>query len=263
MPQLVWDFSGERVLVTGGAGGIGLSIGTAFARAGARVVLLGRDRSALDVAVATVNADAPGHASGEICDLSDPREIARAGRAVTEIYGGVDILVNNAGVGGSVPFLDLSERELDLHLNVNLRATILVTQALIGGMLDRGRGSVINIASQAARRGFPEISHYSASKAGVIGFTMALAVEVAPAVRVNAICPGMVLTKMMHDNILTTSEKKGISYDESYAEWSSGIPMGGMQQSSDVANATLFLASDAAGQITGEALNVSGGQTMH
>jgi NAD(P)-dependent dehydrogenase (short-subunit alcohol dehydrogenase family) len=263
MPQTAWDFSGERVLVTGGAGGIGLAIGAAFARAGARVILLGRSSSALDQAVSTVNAHGPGDASSEVCDLRDPGEISRAAEAVTEKYGGVDILVNNAGVSGSVPFLELSAQELDLNLDVNLRATILLTRALIGGMLDRGRGSVINIASQAARRGFPEISHYSASKAGIIGFTMSLAVEVAPAVRVNAICPGMVLTKMMHDNIRTTSERKGISYDESYAEWSSGIPMGAMQQPNDVANATLFLASDAAGQITGEALNVSGGQTMH
>jgi NAD(P)-dependent dehydrogenase (short-subunit alcohol dehydrogenase family) len=130
-------------------------------------------------------------------------------------------------------------------------------------MLERGEGVVINISSQAGKRGFPDISHYSASKAGVLGFTRSLAAEVAPKVRVNAICPGMVLTGMMQNNIRQTSERKEISLDEAKAEWSSGIPMGRMQQPVDIANAALFLASDAAREITGEALNVSGGQTTH
>jgi NAD(P)-dependent dehydrogenase (short-subunit alcohol dehydrogenase family) len=90
-----------------------------------------------------------------------------------------------------------------------------------------------------------------------------LAAEVAPAVRVNAICPGMVLTGMMQDNIRQTSEQRNISYDDARAHWGSGIPMGRMQQPTDVAEAVLFLASDAAAEITGEALNVSGGQTTH
>ena len=124
-------------------------------------------------------------------------------------------------------------------------------------------GVIINISSQAGKRGFPDITHYSASKAGVLGFTRSLAAEVAPEVRVNAICPGMVLTRMMRNNIRQTSEQKRISLDDAYAEWSSGIPMGRMQQPVDIANAALFLASDAAREITGEALNVSGGQTTH
>jgi meso-butanediol dehydrogenase / (S,S)-butanediol dehydrogenase / diacetyl reductase len=97
----------------------------------------------------------------------------------------------------------------------------------------------------------------------VPGFTFSLAAEVAPMVRVNAVCPGMVMTGMMVDNILRSSQQKAISYDDAYAEWSSGIPMGRMQQPSDVANGVLFLASDAAREITGEALNISGGQTTH
>jgi NAD(P)-dependent dehydrogenase (short-subunit alcohol dehydrogenase family) len=180
-----------------------------------------------------------------------------------ERLGRVDILVNNAGVGGSRPLVELSDEELDLHLNVNLRATILLTRELLRGMLEQGEGVVINISSQAGKRGFPGIAHYSASKAGVLGFTRSLAAEVAPKVRVNAICPGMVLTGMMQDNIRQTSESKGISLDDSRAEWGSGIPMGHMQEPVDIANAVLFLASDAAREITGEALNVSGGQTTY
>jgi NAD(P)-dependent dehydrogenase (short-subunit alcohol dehydrogenase family) len=177
--------------------------------------------------------------------------------------GGVDILINNAGVGGSRSLVELSDEELDLHLNVNLRATILLTRELLRGMLEQGEGVIINISSQAGKRGFPGITHYSASKAGVIGFTRSLAVEAAPRIRVNAVCPGMVLTPMMQNNIQQTSDQNNISLDDARAEWSSGIPMGRMQQPLDVANAVLFLASDAAREITGEALNVSGGQTTY
>jgi meso-butanediol dehydrogenase/(S,S)-butanediol dehydrogenase/diacetyl reductase len=196
-----------------------------------------------------------------VCDLINSKEIIRAVQDVTERLGSVDILVNNAGVGASRPLVELSDEELDLNLNVNLRATILLTRELLRRMLERGEGVVINISSQAGKRGFPDITHYSASKAGVLGFTRSLAAEVAPKVRVNAICPGMVLTGMMQNNIRQTSERKEISLDDAYAEWSSGIPMGRMQQPVDIANAALFLASDAAREITGEALNVSGGQT--
>lgn len=136
-----------------------------------------------------------------------------------------------------------------------------MTRELIRGMIDRGDGVVVNISSQAAKAPSPTVSHYAASKAGVIGFTISLAAEVAPAVRVNAICPGMVMTGMMENNIRGTMESKSISYADSYAQWSSGIPMGRMQQPADIANGVLFLASDAASEITGEALNISGGQT--
>jgi NAD(P)-dependent dehydrogenase (short-subunit alcohol dehydrogenase family) len=263
MSQVTWNFKGKRVLVTGGAAGIGLAIGTEFVRAGAHVAFLDRDKAALEKAVEEASTAGPGEALSVVCDLTSSQEIIRAAQDVTERLGGVDILVNNAGVGGSRPLVELSDEELDLNLNVNLRATILLTRELLRGMLERGEGVVINISSQAGKRGFPDITHYSASKAGVLGFTGSLAAEVAPKVRVNAICPGMVLTGMMRNNIRQTSERKGISLDDAYAEWSSGIPMGRMQQPVDIANAALFLASDAAREITGEALNVSGGQTTH
>jgi meso-butanediol dehydrogenase/(S,S)-butanediol dehydrogenase/diacetyl reductase len=263
MSQVTWNFKGKRVLVTGGAAGIGLAIGTEFLRAGAQVAFLDRDKTALEKAVETASTAGPGEALSVVCDLTITQEIIRAAQDTTERLGSVDILVNNAGVGGSRSLVELSDEELDLNLDVNLRATILLTRELLRGMLERSEGVVINISSQAGKRGFPDISHYSASKAGVLGFTRSLAAEVAPKVRVNAICPGMVLTGMMQNNIRQTSERKEISLYEARAEWSSGIPMGRMQQPVDIANAALFLASDAAREITGEALNVSGGQTTH
>jgi meso-butanediol dehydrogenase/(S,S)-butanediol dehydrogenase/diacetyl reductase len=263
MWQTNWNCKGKRVLVTGGAAGIGLAIGTEFVRAGAQVAFLDRENAALEKAVEAASTAGPGEALGVVCNLANSREIIRAVQDVTGRLGSVDILVNNAGVGGSRPLVELSDEEVDLNLNVNLRATILLTRELLRGMLERGEGVIINISSQAGKRGFPDITHYSASKAGVLGFTRSLAAEVAPKVRVNAICPGMVLTGMMQNNIRQTSERKEISLDDAYAEWSSGIPVGRMQQPVNIANAALFLASDAAREITGEALNVSGGQTTY
>ena len=264
MSQVTWNFERKRVLVTGGATGIGFAIGQEFLHSGAQVTFLGRDDKSLEKALSAASGTSRrGRALSVICDLAKPQEIVRAAQAVTELMGGVDILINNAGVGGSRSLVELSDEELDLHLNVNLRATILLTRELLRGMLEQGEGVIINISSQAGKRGFPGITHYSASKAGVIGFTRSLAIEVAPQVRVNAICPGMVLTAMMQNNIQQTSNQKNISLDDARAEWSSGIPMGRMQQPVDIANAVLFLASDAAREITGEALNVSGGQTMY
>jgi NAD(P)-dependent dehydrogenase (short-subunit alcohol dehydrogenase family) len=264
MSEVTWKFEGKRVLVTGGATGIGFAIGQEFLHAGAQVTFLGRSEESLEKAVsAAAAASRTGSALSLVCDLSQPPEIVRAAQAATEVMGGVDILVNNAGVGGSRPLVELSDEELDLHLNVNLRATILLTRELLRGMLEQGDGVVINISSQAGKRGFPGITHYSASKAGVIGFTRSLAAEAAPHVRVNAVCPGMVLTAMMQDNIERTSNEKNISLDDARAEWSSGIPLGRMQRPLDIANVVLFLASDAASEITGVALDVSGGQTMY
>jgi len=264
MSQVTWNFERKRVLVTGGAAGIGFAIGQEFLHAGAQVTFLGRDDKSLEKAIRAASAASrKGRALSLICDLAKPQDIVRAAQAATELMGGVDILINNAGVGGSRSLTELSDEELDLHLNVNLRATILLTRELLRGMLEQGEGVIINISSQAGKRGFPGITHYSASKAGVIGFTRSLAIEAAPQVRVNAVCPGMVLTAMMQNNIQQTSNQKNISLDDARAEWSSGIPMGRMQQPVDIANAVLFLASDAAREITGEALNVSGGQTMY
>ncbi|MCX2746295.1 SDR family NAD(P)-dependent oxidoreductase [Arthrobacter sp. MI7-26] len=261
--QSNWDFRGKRALVTGAADGIGLAIASSFTQAGADVILLGRDGEALKKGVDVAASAGPGSATSVVCDLSNAADIQAAAAEALARLGGIDILVNNAGVGGSRNLVQLSDRELDLNLDINLRAPILLTRAVLPGMLERGQGVVINISSQAAKVGYAGITHYSASKAGLLGFTISLAVEVAPAVRVNAICPGAIMTKMMEENVRQLQEEKGITRDQAAANWTEHMPMGRMQQPHDIANAVLFLASDAASEITGEALNVSGGQVMH
>jgi NAD(P)-dependent dehydrogenase (short-subunit alcohol dehydrogenase family) len=180
-----------------------------------------------------------------------------------EKIGTIDILVNNAGVGAATPLVDLSDRDIDLNLDINLRATIMLTREVLRGMLTGDGGAIINIASQAAKRGFANISHYSASKAGVLGFTTSLAAEVGPKVRVNSISPGAVLTAMMENNIRKLQDEKGLSREGAMANWTAQTPMGRMQTPDDIANAVLFLASDAASEITGEGMNVSGGSTTN
>ena len=263
MTQATFDFTGQRVLVTGGATGIGLATVRAFVDAGARVVAVDRDGDRLAEAVAGLATQEGEPVAVVVADLTEAEQIVRAAAQAEESFGGVDVLVNNAGVGAGCPFPELSDADLDLTLDVNLRATILLTREVIRGMLARGDGAVVNIASQAATDPSPQASHYAASKAGVVGFTTSLSAEVAPAVRVNAICPGMVMTGMMENNISLTMASKGITNEESLAQWSSGIPMERMQQPEDIAKSVLFLASDAASEITGIALYVTGGQTTH
>jgi NAD(P)-dependent dehydrogenase (short-subunit alcohol dehydrogenase family) len=255
----VWDFTGARVVVTGGARGIGFAITEGFSRAGAQVVAIDRDEAALDDAVAKLSSNGGAKASGVACDLGDARAIAAAARECSSRLGGIDILVNNAGIGRSVSLSDSTDEEIDAVLNVNLRSMLILTRELLPAISRDGQGAIVNVASQAAKNGYANLSLYTASKAGVLGFTIALARELVPAVRVNAVCPGQVFTDMMQANVNQTSREQDIPYEEAYEQWVSPIPMRRFQEPADVANAVLFLASPYAKEITGEAMNVSGG----
>ncbi|MGJ0203327.1 glucose 1-dehydrogenase [Leucobacter sp. gxy201] len=261
MGNLNWDFTSRRVLVTGAASGIGYGVASLFARSGARVAVLDRPGDALDAAVASLSEAAQEAVIAIPADLSSLDEIERAAGEVEQRLGGLDTLVNNAGVGKEIALVDTDDAHLDFVLDVNLRAVIALTRELVPALIRSGDGaSVINLASQAAKVGNPGITVYSASKAGVIGFTRSLAAELAPqGVRVNSVAPGTVLTPMMENNIRHTSEERGISYEEAYGVWAAPIPLGRMQGPQNIAAAIAFLASDLASEITGESLNVSGG----
>jgi NAD(P)-dependent dehydrogenase (short-subunit alcohol dehydrogenase family) len=176
-----------------------------------------------------------------------------------ERLGRVDVLVNNAGVASMGSCIDLTDDQWDLVMDVNVRGVFLCTQAVLPHMLDRGSGAIVNTGSEAGLQPHPLVTHYCAAKAAAIMFTRAVALEVAPAVRVNAVCPGTVNTDMMAQNYASETALTGASREEIEQGLINDTPMGRLQTPRDIANAVLFLASDDASEITGHALNVSGG----
>lgn len=243
----------DRVaIVTGGARGIGRAIATAFAAEGSDVVIA--DVLGEDAAGPVLDAISAAGRRGVLVptDVSDESQVrAMVERAQSEL-GDIDILVNDAGTFSQVLFDELTAAEWDRVLGVNLRGCFLCTRAVIPGMLERGRGAIINIASQLGQIGGTEMVHYSASKAGVIGLTKALAREVSRrGVRVNAIAPGPILTEMMaQETEEWTSQKL------------SELPIGRFGEVHEVAPTAVFLASDDSSYYVGQTLGPNGGDVM-
>jgi len=217
-------------VVTGGAGGIGRAVVEHLEAAGATV-------HAWDLAMGV--------------DITDRRSVEAAAAAA----GAVDVLVNGAGVDVIGPFLESGEDDWRRIIDVNLLGTIRCCHVVVPGMVERGRGAVVNVASDAGRVGSTGEAVYAGSKGGVIAFTKSLAREVAAAgVRVNCVCPGPTDTPLL-GQVAAYSQKL-------YDGLARGIPMRRIGQPADIAPAVVFLASDGAGYVTGQTLSVSGGLTM-
>lgn len=239
-----------RVIVTGGAGGIGAAIVDRFAEDGGHVVVLDRR---CDSAAGEAGDDGA-RVDTVACDLADPGDVARAAAEAVALLGGVDVLVNCAGIFQAVPLLDISVDDWDRVLDVNARATLLTMQAIAPVMIAAGSGSIVNIASMAAKQGGGGEAHYAASKAAVVALTRAGAQEWgAHGITVNAVCPGYVLTDM---GAATRSP-------DDVASWTAKSPLGRLGQPQDVAGVTWFLASPQGAYLTGQAINVTGGMVMH
>lgn len=242
---------GRRAVVTGAASGIGLGIATAFAREGADIAVVDLDEArAADVLAAVT--DAGRRAIFVQADVSDEAQVRAMSERVLAEFGGVDILVNNAGIFTESLLEDLSVADWDRVLGVNLRGTFLCTRFLIGQMLERGDGRIINIASQLGQIGGAQVAHYSASKAAVIGLTKALAREVsARGVRVNAIAPGPIRTPLL---------------DAETEEWRSAklaeLPIGRFGEVDEVTPTAILLASDDGSYYVGQTLGPNGGDVM-
>lgn len=245
-------------IVTGAGSGIGKAVALQFMRSGANVVLVGRRKSKLDAAIKEIETYKTNVITIE-CDVSKARDVEEMANKTIEHFGTVDILVNNAGIGAIVPLVELEEELWNQVISINLTGTFLCTKAVLPNMIEREYGRIINISSVIWQRGRAGTTAYSASKAGLIGFTRSLAWEVeTKGITVNAICPGWVNTEMAERSAKTIASRYNVSPEEALDIMKSISPQQRIIESDEVAYLALFLASDGAKGMTGQIVNISG-----
>jgi 3-oxoacyl-[acyl-carrier protein] reductase len=248
------SLAGKVALITGAQQGIGKAIALAYGGEGASVIVNYLDDQTAGEAIAKAIREFGPHATavpGSVAHLDDVRTMVDAGNA----FGGIDILVNNAGIFPRVNFLDMTEDQWDDVLSVNLKGTFFCTQTVVRQLVQQGKpGAIINLASSAAFRSSPRGVHYVSSKAGIVGFTRATALELARyRIRVNAIAPG---------TTDTAQPRHGMSEEELQAVGRQ-VPLGRMAAPDDIAHMAVFLASEAASHITGQTMHVNGGAYLY
>ena len=245
---------GEFAIITGAASPRGLGKATAklFAEHGATVAILDLDADAAKAAAADLGPDHLGLA----CNVTDKAACETAVAEIKDRWGRIDVLVNNAGITQPLKIMDVAREHYDAVLDVNLRGTLHMSQAVIPHMRERNSGSIVNISSVSAQRGGGIFGgpHYSAAKAGVLGLTKAMARELAPDnVRVNAVCPGFIGTDITGGKMTEEMMKTVLA----------GIPLGRAGEAREVAGCCLFLASNLSSYVTGSEIDVNGGSLIH
>lgn len=252
--------AGRTALVTGAGYGIGRHIALRLARAGARVVLAARSAGALADTAAEVEA-AGGTATVIPTDIGDAAQVDRLAAAA----GSIDVLVNNSGIAGPVAKLwRIDPADWEKTFRVNVTGTFLMCRAFLPGMIERGRGSVVVIGSATGKRPMTGRTPYAASKLALVGLVRTLAWDVGPhGIRVNLISPGPTEGERIDGLMEKQAAARGTTVAEVRPEFVSAAPLQRLTSPGEVADAVLFLASDAAGAITGQDLNVSSGWVMH
>jgi NAD(P)-dependent dehydrogenase (short-subunit alcohol dehydrogenase family) len=248
------QFGGKVVLVTGAQQGIGRAMALEFAAAGADVAINWLDDEGAAQGVADEVGACGRRAILVQADVGQVEQVQAMVAAAQKGLGPIDVLINNAAMFPRVPFLEMTEREWDDVLDVNLKGSCFCAQSVAKAMISAGRrGSIVNIASGAALRGSPRGVHYVASKGGVLSLTRAMALELAPyRIRVNAIAPGLT----------DTAQPRYGSSEAELADMARAIPFGRMAQPEEIARAAVFLASENAGFVTGQTLHVNGGSYL-
>jgi 3-oxoacyl-[acyl-carrier protein] reductase len=251
------DLSGKTAIVTGASRGIGKSIAVALGRAGAKVALVARSADKLAETAVEITA-AGGTAAVFACDVADSAAANNVVDKVVADWGRLDILVNNAGITRDTLLPRMTDEEWDDVIATNLRSVFLFSRAAAGAMMRTKTGRIINISSTSGIMGNPAQCNYSASKAGVIGFTQTLARELASKRRqitVNAICPGFIATDM------TAALMKAAGEDLVMERIKAAVPLQRQGEPEEIADAVLYLSSDSGAYVTGQTLVIDGGLT--
>jgi NAD(P)-dependent dehydrogenase (short-subunit alcohol dehydrogenase family) len=249
MSSTRFDFSGQVVVVTGAANGIGAACARLFAASGARLALWDVDAAAAQALAAELGRDA----RAMRCDVSSRADVDAATAATTAAFGRIDVLVNNAGIFRAADFLDISEGDWDAVIAVNLKGAFLVGQAVARAMAQTGGGAIVNMSSVNGVMAIPTIASYNASKGGINQLTRAMALSLADrGIRVNAVAPGTIATELAQKAVLGSAEAKERIMGRT--------PLRRLGEPAEVAAVCAFLASDAASYMTGEIVAVDGGR---
>jgi NAD(P)-dependent dehydrogenase (short-subunit alcohol dehydrogenase family) len=241
----------KTAIVTGGASGLGLATAIKLVESNIRTIIIGRNERNL----AQTAAELGELCSYKVCDLSDLRAIPQLVNDIISEYGKIDVLVNNAGINLKKPFTEVTDEDFERIILINLTAVFVLSREVVKAMLPNKSGCIINISSMAAQYGIPYVIAYTAAKTGIEGMTKAMAVELSPeGIRVNCVAPGFIATAMSAKALDNDPQRK--------QKVLSRTPMGKLGLPEDVAEAIVYLSSDAAKYVTGVVLPVDGGNSI-